>query len=128
MMMTVNHLIYLSASLLVTVWVGQTLHKNGRPFLIDIFAGNTNMADATNHLLLVGYYLTNVALVSLALKYGEAATTVEQSIERLSTKIGLVLLVLGGMHFFNLIVLWAIRRPQNKARVAECQNVHRLEV
>lgn len=127
MTMTINHLIYLSVSILVTVWVGQTLHKNGRLFLIGIFAGNARMADAINHLLLVGFYLTNVALVSLALKQGETVFTVEQSIERLSTKIGLVLLVLGGMHFFNLIVLWAIRRPENTARIADCQNIERLE-
>ena len=125
MTMTINHLIYLSLSILVTVLVGRTLYKSGRLFLIDIFAGNTGMADAINHLLLVGFYLTNVALVSLALRFGETAFSVEQSIERLSTKIGLVLLALGGMHFFNLIVLCAIRRPDNAARVAECQNIEK---
>jgi hypothetical protein len=31
---------YLLISLAVTIWVAQTLHKNGRVFLVDAFHGN----------------------------------------------------------------------------------------
>jgi hypothetical protein len=36
------------------------------------------------------------------LRYGEKPETTQAMIEFLSTKLGVVLLVLGGMHFFNL--------------------------
>lgn len=105
-----SYLAYLAASVGLTVWVAQTLHKNGRIFLVDSFAGNEKLADSVNHLLVVGFYLINVGYVSLALKYGKKPTDVVEAIESFSTKIGIVLLVLGGMHFFNMYVFTRMRR------------------
>jgi uncharacterized integral membrane protein len=108
-----TYLIYLALSISLTVWVARTLHKNGRVFLVDVFHGNEALADSVNHLLVVGFYLINFGYVSLALKLGYVVTTAEQSIEALSVKIGMVLLVLGGMHFFNLFVFSRMRRRSN---------------
>jgi len=104
------YLIYITISIALTVWVAQTLHKNGRIFLVDVFGGNEPMADSVNHLLVVGFYLINFGYVTLALKLGYAVTSAEQSIEALSVKVGMVLLVLGGMHFFNLFIFSRMRR------------------
>src|SRR5438046_1024130 len=101
---------YLAISLAVTVWVAHTLHKNGRIFLIDAFHGNEQMADSVNHLLVVGFYLINIGYVTLALKYGDKPGTLQEAIEFLSTKVGLVLVVLGGMHFFNMFNFDKMRR------------------
>jgi len=108
-----TYLIYLALSIALTVWVARTLHKNGRVFLVDVFHGNEALADSVNHLLVVGFYLINFGYVSLALKLGYVIETAEQSIEALSVKIGMVLLVLGGMHFFNLFVFSRMRRRSN---------------
>src|SRR5258705_4837455 len=97
-----THLAYLAISVAVTIWVARTLHRNGRVFLVDCFHGHTELADSVNHLLVVGFYLINVGFLTLALKYGAAAANPQEAIETLSTKVGLVLLVLGVMHFFNL--------------------------
>ncbi len=105
-----TYLIYLALSIALTIWVGRTLHKNGRVFLVDVFHGNDALADSVNHLLVVGFYLINFGYVSLALKLGYAIETAEQSVEALSVKIGMVLLVLGGMHLFNLFVFSRMRR------------------
>ncbi|MCZ7646565.1 MAG: hypothetical protein M5U26_14975 [Planctomycetota bacterium] len=101
---------YLAASVALTVWVARTLHRNGRVFLVDSFLGNEALADSVNHLLVVGFYLINIGFVTLALKYGEKPVDLQQAVEFFSTKIGLVLLVLGGMHFFNMYVLASMRR------------------
>jgi hypothetical protein len=105
-----TYLIYLVLSVALTIWVGRTLHKNGRVFLVDVFHGNEALADSVNHLLVVGFYLINFGYVSLALKLGYTIETAEQSVEALSVKIGMVLLVLGGMHLFNLFVFSRMRR------------------
>ncbi|HEY4426088.1 MAG TPA: hypothetical protein VGN10_17895 [Pyrinomonadaceae bacterium] len=105
-----TYLIYLALSIALTIWVGRTLHKNGRVFLVDVFHGNDALADSVNHLLVVGFYLINFGYVSLALKLGYTIETAEQSVEALSVKIGMVLLVLGGMHLFNLFVFSRMRR------------------
>jgi hypothetical protein len=104
------YLAYLGASVGLTMWVAHTLHKNGRIFLVDSFGGNEKLADSVNHLLVVGFYLINVGYVSLALKYGDKPADVVHAIEFFSTKIGVVLLVLGGMHFLNMYVFTRMRR------------------
>ena len=101
---------YLVICLSVTIWVAHTLHKNGRVFLVDAFHGNTELADSVNHLLVVGFYLINVGYVALVLRATETLNTLRASIELVSDKVGLVLLVLGFMHFFNLFVFSRIRR------------------
>ena len=101
---------YLLISLAVTIWVARTLHKNGRVFLVDAFHGNTELADSVNHLLVVGFYLINVGYVTLALRTAGNPDTLRAAIELVSDKIGLVLLVLGGMHFFNLAVFSSLRK------------------
>jgi len=105
-----SYLAYLAISIALTVWVARTLHKNGRIFLVDSFLGNEPLADSVNHLLVVGFYLVNIGFVSLALKYGEKAIDAQTALEILSTKVGLVLVVLGVMHFFNLFVFSKLRR------------------
>ena len=101
---------YLLLSILLTIWVAKTLHKNGRIFLVDAFGGNEPLADSINHLLVVGFYLINIGYVALALKEGSAPEDLRGVLETLSRKVGVVLLVLGGMHFFNLFVFSKMRQ------------------
>jgi hypothetical protein len=111
-----TYLGYLAISVLLTVWVARTLHKNGRIFLVDAFAGNEPLADSVNHLLVVGFYLINIGYVTVALKEGSAPDNLQGVLELLSTKIGVVMLVLGAMHFFNLYVFSRLRkRAVNRA-------------
>jgi len=109
-MIVTTYLVYIALSVALTIWVARTLFKNGRVFLVDVFHGNEPLADAVNHLLVVGFYLINLGYVSLMLRIGTNVVNPQASIEALSNKIGLVLLVLGGMHFFNMIVLSRVRR------------------
>jgi hypothetical protein len=108
--MVITYLLYLAISIALTVWVARTLFKNGRLFLVDVFHGNEALADSVNHLLVVGFYLINLGYVSLSLKIGYSVESARESIEALSTKVGLVLLVLGAMHFFNLFLFSRIRQ------------------
>jgi hypothetical protein len=105
-----SYLTYLLISIAVTVWVANTLHKNGRLFLIDAFHGNEPLADSVNQLLVVGFYLINIGYVSIALKNGPKPEDLIEAIEYLSTKIGIVLLVLGAMHFLNIRIFSNMRR------------------
>src|SRR3982751_6826237 len=90
---------YILISVLLTMWVARTLSKNGLVFLVEAFNNNRELASSVNHLLVVGFYLINIGYVTLALKYGDKPTNLQQSIEFLSTKVGLVLLVLGAIPF-----------------------------
>lgn len=105
-----SYVFYTVISVALTIWVARTLYKNGILFLIDAFGGNERLAHSVNHLLVVGFYLINIGYVTLALKYGDKPWSLQSAIEFLSTKIGLVLLVLGAMHFLNLRVFSNLRK------------------
>jgi hypothetical protein len=101
---------YLPISVAMTMWVARTLHRNGRVFLVAAFRGNEAMGDSVNHLLVVGFYLINLGFIAAALRYGTKPHNLQEMVEFLSTKLGIVLLVLGGMHFFNLFNFDKMRR------------------
>ncbi len=110
-----TYLAYILFSVALTIWVARTLHRNGRIFLVDAFGGKP-LADSVNHLLVVGFYLINFAYMTLALKSDDKPADLQGIIETLSLKIGGVLLILGVMHFLNLLVFskmrsWRLRHP-----------------
>ena len=107
-----TYLVYLVISICLTIWVARTLFKNGQPFLDDAFGGDERLARSVNHLLVVGFYLINFGYITLNLQLGREVRNTQASIEGLSVKVGLVLLVLGGMHFFNLYVFSRIRKKK----------------
>ena len=110
MLLTLTYLCYLILSIIMTVWVAKTLHKNGRVFLVDSFSGNEKLAESVNHLLVVGFYLINIGYISLALKESHGPTLIPAAIELLSHKVGIVLVILGVMHLFNVFVISRMRK------------------
>jgi hypothetical protein len=104
---------YLVITVCLTIWVARTLFKNGKVFLVDIFHGNKELADSVNNLLLVGFYLINIGYAVYTLQIETAITNVQEVIEKLSIKIGLIILILGAMHFFNLYIFFALRKKAN---------------
>lgn len=111
-MMIVTYAVYVAMSLAATIWVGHSLNRNGRVFLVEIFNGHEALADSVNRLLLIGFYLVNVGFISLALRYGQKPLDSVGAIEFLSTKIGLAIVVLGFMHFFNMHLLVKFRQSR----------------
>jgi hypothetical protein len=107
--------LYLAIAITLTIWVARTLHKSGRIFLVECFHGYEELADSVNHLLVVGFYLINIGFVSLYLKTTEDVLGARGVFEALSGKMGVVLLVLGGMHFFNLVVFTKMRKRAHLA-------------
>lgn len=93
-----THIVYLAVSILITVWVGHMLQKHGKVFAMNGVSNGNALVDSFARLLEVGFYLLNFGIINIALRYGDAAYDSQTAIEVLSTKIGVVLLVLGVMH------------------------------
>ncbi len=105
-------LIYIVAVVLITVLVARTLSKNGALFLIDGFAGNEPLARSVNHLLVVGFYLINLGFALFQLDSHKSIQTLDRAIVFLSKNIGLVMLIVGAMHMFNLYIIGRYRSEQ----------------
>jgi hypothetical protein len=106
-----EYVLYLLISVGLTIWVGSTLHRNGRLFLVDVFR-QEGLADSVNHLLVVGFYLVNLGVAALLITADVVLKNPADVVQAVVGKVGVVLLILGGMHFFNLFVLHRIRRPK----------------
>ncbi|MEO7524568.1 MAG: hypothetical protein ABIT58_10765 [Ferruginibacter sp.] len=118
----ITYIVYLVVTICLTIWVAKTLFKNGKIFLIDIFHGNRLLADSVNNLLLVGFYLINVGYAVYTLRITSNIDNTRQMIEMLSFKIGLIILILGAMHFINLYIFFTLRKralTQHKGLVEE---------
>lgn len=115
MLVTVSYLVYLAISVAVTVWVARTLHQNGRVFLVDAFHGNAELADSVNQLLVVGFYLINIGYVAFELRTRYELDSVRAAIEIESVKLGMVLIILGAMHFFNIFIFAKMRNRRQLA-------------
>ncbi|WP_233512493.1 hypothetical protein, partial [Micromonospora deserti] len=103
------YLVYLAVSIALTAWVARSLSRNGQVFLAEVFA-DERLARAVNSLLVVGFYLLNLGYVTVAMQHPEPVESAARAMEALSVKIGLVLLVLGALHFFNVFALGRYRR------------------
>ena len=106
----ITYSFYLLITISLTIWVARTLFKNGKVFLVDIFHGNKELADSVNNLLLVGFYLINLGYAVYTLQVTTSINKVQQVIEELSIKVGLIILILGAMHFFNLYIFFSLRK------------------
>ena len=111
----ITYIAYLVLSIVLTIWVAHTLFKNGTIFLDDIFHGNKPLSHSVNRLLLVGFYLLNIGYVVMNLRIIDEVGTTREMFEVLSLKLGLVILVLGVMHFFNLFVFFVLRKRAQKS-------------
>ncbi|MFF5080109.1 hypothetical protein ACFY36_23905 [Actinoplanes sp. NPDC000266] len=103
------YLVYLAVSVGLTVWVATTLSRNGLVFLADVFA-DAKLAKAVNQLLVMGFYLLNLGYVTVTMRSANTIADTSEALETLSMKIGLVLLVLGVLHFCNVFFLGRYRR------------------
>ena len=107
--MAYTYLAYLGLTIGITIWVGWTLRHNGLVFLAKTEAERP-LAEALSHLLIVGFYLVNFGAISFAMKTSERVTDVQTGIELLSTKVGMILVALGVMHFLILAVFSGVKR------------------
>ncbi len=115
---------YLLIAIPLTIWVAKTLHKNGRVFLLKSMHQDEDLADSVNHLLVVGFYLVNLGFVSLYLKIDQEVMQITGVFEALSAKLGVVMLVLGGMHFFNIWLFAQIGKKDDRCHPPENKELY----
>ena len=101
-MTVVTYALYLVIAIGLTIWVAHTLSRNGKVFLVRCFGHDEQLATSINHLLVVGFYLVNLGFIAIALSVAGEPVTVAGAIRLLAWQVGIAILVLGGMHFFNM--------------------------
>lgn len=109
-----GYFIYLPVALTLTFIVSRTLFKNGKIFMLDIFKGREEIANATNQLFETGFYLLNLGFALMILRLDVSKNTYQALVEALSYKIGGFSIYLGAMLFLNLYFFF---RGKRKAKM-----------
>jgi len=125
-MLIPTYITYLVVSMTITIAVAEVLRRNGRRFLVGAFGGDLDLADSVNLLLVVGFYLINAGFVTLFLVYGERPTDVNSAFEYVVWKVGVVCVVLGFMHFFNVFNFAKMHRKGQIKTRAELMGAGRV--
>ena len=117
----IGYAVYLPIALLLTFYVSKTLFKNGKIFMLDIFKGREDIAQATNKLFETGFYLLNIGFALMILEMQLFRDSYQELVENLSYKIGGFSIYLGIMLFFNLYFFF-----RGKRKAKESQREERL--
>ncbi len=105
-----GYFIYLPIAIALTMIVSRTLFKNAKVFMLDIFKGREEIANATNKLFETGFYLLNLGFALMILEINLYKDSYQELVEALSYKIGGFSIYLGVMLFFNLYFFFRGKR------------------
>ena len=108
-----SYAVYLAVSIAMTIWVARTLSQSGEVFLKKCFGQDEELARSTNHLLVVGFYLVNLGFIALRLG-GWSSEAPVSLLPYVGSKVGVTLLMLGVMHFFNMAMIARLGHTVNR--------------
>jgi hypothetical protein len=117
----IGYAIYLPIAIFLTFYVSRTLFQIGKIYMLDIFKGREEIANATNKLFETGFYLLNLGFALMILTINEYKNDYQTLVEALSYKIGGFSIYLGIMLFFNLYFFF-----RGKRKAKEAQNEERI--
>jgi predicted PurR-regulated permease PerM len=115
----IGYAIYLPIALFLTYYVSKTLFQNGKTYMLDIFKGREEIANATNKLFETGFYLLNLGFALMILQLSIYDNSYQSLIEALSYKIGGFSIYLGLMLFLNLYFFFRGKRKSKEAQNEE---------
>lgn len=115
----IGYFIYLPVAIALTLIVSRTLFKNARIFMLDIFKGRAEIADATNKLFETGFYLLNLGFALMILRMNLYQNSYQELVEALSYKIGGFSIYLGVMLFLNLYFFFRGKRKAKETTTEE---------
>ncbi len=115
----IGYAIYLPIALFLTYYVSKTLFKNSKIYMLDIFKGREEIANATNKLFETGFYLLNLGFALMILEIYLYKDSYQELIEKLSYKIGGFLIYLGIMLFLNIYFFFRGKRKASQAQIEQ---------
>lgn len=115
----IGYAVYLPIALFLTYYVSRTLFKNSKIYMMDIFKGREEIAEATNKLFETGFYLLNLGFALMILEMNLYENSYQLLIEKLSYKIGGFTIYLGVMLFINLYFFFRGKRKAKEAQIEE---------
>jgi len=106
------YILYGSITVFIIFRVGQLFHRSGRIFILRLFQQNEGLADTTNNILLLAYYLFNIGYAVVQLRFWENVATVDALIASVATKTGILVIILACTHYCNLYLIYYLSKKK----------------
>jgi len=101
---------YLAITIGITLFVARKLRHHGLTILTEGHEQRKGLMDALISLVLVGFNLATLGLISYTLTIRTAVESADKSIEVLSEKVGVIVMLIAAVHFALTIIFGLIRR------------------
>ena len=111
----IAYFIYLPIVICLTWFVSKTLFKNAKIYMLDIFRGREDIANATTKLFETGFYLLNIGYAFFILEMHIGDQSYQQMIEQLSYRLGMYTVFIGIMLFANVFLFFRGKKKVSKS-------------
>lgn len=101
----IGYAIYLAITTYIIVVVGKICYRNGNVFVSALIPDHEELCIRTNKILLLGYYLMNIGYCAITLADWVTIASVNQLIELIAVKTGLIVLMISVMHYLNIFLI-----------------------
>lgn len=119
----ITYCIYLPIAIGLTLFVAKTLFAQAIVFMRDIFNGREEIAQSTNKLFEMGFYLLNIGfalwIMTITGHRYTSGMSIQESFEILSYKIGGFSIYLGITLFVNLYFFFRGKRKAKESKRTE---------
>ena len=99
------YFVYLFFMFPVIIRIGQICYADGLVYVMQIFNNDTQLTLSTNKILLICYYLLNLGYTLFSIGTWSQIHDMAQMFADLSSKMGVLLLLLGVIHIMNMLVI-----------------------
>lgn len=104
-----SYLIFLVISFYITIDVGRRCFNAGKVYL-EYLIKDKDFCLTVNKILLKSYYLVNLGYIAINLSFWNKISTAEELINTVSSRIGIIVLILCALHFINITMLYVLRK------------------
>ncbi len=118
----ITYSIYTVFIIVITLLVAKILFKNSGNYMTEIFSGNQALAESTNQLFRLGFFLLALGTGFWYLEVPNLIQTKVDLFEKLSIKIGGFTLFLGVLLFFNLMLFFRGMKAKKRSQALAQQN------
>jgi hypothetical protein len=109
-----SYFVYGCITIYIIYYVGKLFHRNGQVFILRLFHENQAMTDTTNDLLLMAYYLFNIGYSVVQFSFWKKVSGIETMIASIALKTGLLVMILGVTHYFNMLLIYVLSKRNNQ--------------
>lgn len=105
----ISYILFLAITSYITVDVGRRCFNSGKLYL-EYLMKDKDFCLTVNRILLGSYYLVNLGYISISLSFWGKISSIEELLYTVSTRVGIIVLILCALHFMNMLTLFVLRK------------------